>query len=520
MQVISNIKSFHLCPIEDKFVVSIFTRHKMKTRILIFIFILSAASFPQGHFQSFLNRINSVISGTERQAVADSFFNYARNVRIPFVDNDTAVFLYRGNATSAAIAGDFTNWEATTQFIKIQPTNLFYYRQKFEMNARLDYKLAITNNSGTQWILDPENPHRVSGGFGPNSELAMPDYIQPDEIIYNTAIPHGIFEQKQLLSINTNKNYNITVYLPPGYNSAKHYPAVYFQDGSEYINLGSAFNVLDNTTEEHLINKVIAVFVTPTDRNEEYAGGLRNQYAAFFANELVPFIDSLYSTIKNPHMRLVMGDSYGGNISALISYYYPEVFGNCGLHSAAFQNYNYEVDSLFFTSSKKDIKFSSIWGTYEPLWQNMRMFRDSLIAKGYEFQWLEVPEGHSWGQWRANIDRIIEYIFPYGLTDVYADNKPSILKDYTLSQNYPNPFNSSTIIKFSLYDVSGINSVVKVQLKVYNLLGEEIATLVDDYKRSGNYEIRFDAPSLTSGVYFYRLTAGTSSVTKQMIYLK
>lgn len=484
----------------------------MKKHILILLVVKSSLAFPQGHFQSFLNHMNTLVSSSERQAAADSFFNYAKTVRIPFIDNDTAVFVYRGNVNSISIAGDFTGWNPAIALTRIQPTNFYYHMKKFEMNARLDYKYVV---SGTQWILDPENPHQVSGGFGPNSELAMPDYIQPDEILYNPAILHGTTEQKQILSSNTNRNYNLRIYLPPGYNPSKHYPAVYFQDGSEYISLGSADNVLDNITNEQRINKVIAVFVTPTNRNEEYAGSLRNQYAAFFAQELVPFVDSNYSSIKDPHMRLVMGDSYGGNISALISYYYPEVFGNCGLHSGAFQNYNYEVDSLYFSSPKKDIKFSSVWGTYEPLWQNMRMFRDSLIAKGYDFQWLELPEGHSWGQWRANIDRIVEYIYPYGITSV--NNEYSAPANYILAQNYPNPFNSSTIIRYSIPQT---NSETKVQLKIFDLLGREVITLVDEFKRSGSYEVRYDAPSLSSGIYFYRLTTGTLSETKQMIYLK
>lgn len=487
----------------------------MKKQILLLLVLLTTSSFPQGHFQSFLNHINTIVSSTERQTAADSFFNYAKTISIPFIDNDTAVFLYRGAANSVSIAGDFTGWEPNKQLIRIQPTNFYYYRQKFEMNARLDYKYVVTT-TGTQWILDPENPHKVSGGFGPNSELAMPEYIQPSEILYNAAIPHGTTEQKQLFSTNTNRNYNLTIYLPPGYNPTKHYPAVYFQDGSEYIILGSAVNVLDNITNLQRINKVIAVFVTPNNRNIEYADSLRHKYAAFFAKELVPFIDSIYSTIKDPHMRLVMGDSYGGNISAIISYSYPEVFGNCGLHSGAFQNYNYEIYNLFLTAPKKDIKFSSVWGTYEPLWDKMRSFRDSLTAKGYEFQWLELPEGHSWGQWRATIDRIVEYIFPYGITSVNAANEVSLPEVYTLEQNYPNPFNPSTKIRYSVPEGKEGN----VQLIIYDVLGNQISILVDDFRKSGQYEVEFNAALLSSGVYFYRLITDGTSVTKQMIYLK
>ena len=94
----------------------------------------------------------------------------------------------------------------------------------------------------------------------------------------------------------------------PGYIILLNYPAVYFQDGAEYISLGSAVNVLDNLIDSAKIDKIVGVFVTPNNRNNEYAGTIRNQYRLFFVNELVPLIDSLYSTYNDPAKRLVLGD--------------------------------------------------------------------------------------------------------------------------------------------------------------------------------------------------------------------
>lgn len=485
----------------------------MKKFIPLLVIIISISVYPQGHFESFLKRITSVSGSDSRQAIADSFVTFARTKGIPFIENDTAVFLYRGTPNSAAIAGDFTDWNPTISMERIYPTNFFYYRKKFEMNARLDYKFVVTFPSSSQWILDPENSHTVSGGYGPNSELAMPDYVQPWEIQYRTSVQHGKLEQRQIFSSNTNINYKLNIYLPAGYNSSKTYPTVYFQDGAEYISLGSAVNVIDNLIDSLKINKVIAVFVTPNNRNEEYAGSIRNEYASFFAKELVPFIDSLYPTIKSPEMRLVLGDSYGGNISGIICYSYPNVFGNCGLHSAAFQPYNYEVIEKFLSSPKLNVKFSSIWGTYEPLWQPNRTFRDSLIAKGYSFQWLELPEGHSWGQWRASTDRILEYIFPYGITGI-DENEIVVPKDCRLEQNYPNPFNSTTHIRFNISENS------HVVIKLYDLLGRERALIVNEYFNAGSHDVSFSSDNLSSGTYFYSMTAGNYFETKKMIYLK
>ena len=315
----------------------------------------------------------------------------------------------------------------------------------------------------------------------------------------------------------------MSIYLPPGYDSLSSttYPSVYFQDGSEYITLGKAVNVLDNLLDSNKIQPVIGVFVKPNNRNEEYAGSLRNQYRLFFVNELVPYIDANYKTKLDPKERLVLGDSYGGNISALISYNHPEVFGLCGLHSAQFSPYNYEAYFLIVNGPVKDIKWSSIWGTYDGLYAIMRLFRDYLISASYEIDWLERPEGHSWGLWRATIDRMLEYFYPAEPNTV-NDEDISIADDYVLYQNYPNPFNPSTKIKFTVLTVeTHRDASLPVILTVYDLLGNEVATLVNEVKESGTYEIEFSSTiELTTGIYFYQLKSGSFIETKKMILLR
>ncbi len=83
-----------------------------------------------------------------------------------------------------------------------------------------------------------------------------------------------------------------------------------------------------------------------------------------------------------------------------------------------------------------------------------------------------------------------------------------------LSQNYPNPFNPSTRIRFEI-PASGF-----VTLKVFDVLGREIATLMSGQKSPGTYEMNFDGSALTSGIYYYRLQTGSSVLTKRMVLLK
>jgi hypothetical protein len=91
---------------------------------------------------------------------------------------------------------------------------------------------------------------------------------------------------------------------------------------------------------------------------------------------------------------------------------------------------------------------------------------------------------------------------------------------FLLSQNYPNPFNPLTSIKYTVGVASGQGLVASVKLVVYDLLGREVATLVNERKAPGTYEALFDARSLASGVYLYRMTSGTFMETKKMLLLK
>ena len=89
-----------------------------------------------------------------------------------------------------------------------------------------------------------------------------------------------------------------------------------------------------------------------------------------------------------------------------------------------------------------------------------------------------------------------------------------IADEFELKQNYPNPFNPSTRINFAIPNASFVN------LKVYDVIGNEIATLVSEEKQAGNYEIDFNAAELSGGIYFYQLRAGNFIETRKMTLLK
>ena len=99
-------------------------------------------------------------------------------------------------------------------------------------------------------------------------------------------------------------------------------------------------------------------------------------------------------------------------------------------------------------------------------------------------------------------------------TSVLEPGSDVLPKVFALQQNYPNPFNPTTTIQFALPTES------QVVLKIYNLLGREVATLVNEELQPGKYKVDFEANGLPSGVYFYRIQAGGFSKTRKLTLLK
>ncbi|MDR3666994.1 MAG: T9SS type A sorting domain-containing protein [Ignavibacteriaceae bacterium] len=100
---------------------------------------------------------------------------------------------------------------------------------------------------------------------------------------------------------------------------------------------------------------------------------------------------------------------------------------------------------------------------------------------------------------------------PTGIKDNGQDN---IAKSYNLDQNYPNPFNPSTSIRYSVPNDGMVN------LSVYNTLGQKVGSLVNQFTKAGNYEVKFDASRYASGIYFYRIESGSFTSVKKMILMK
>lgn len=154
--------------------------------------------------------------------------------------------------------------------------------------------------------------------------------------------------------------------------------------------------------------------------------------------------------------------------------------------------------------------FSSWSGTIQSSPVALTIGQDVPGDNNYNFNgWLDDIRIYDYALSMAEIQNLYTLY-----TSVHNQNNSPLPKEYSLSQNYPNPFNPTTRFRFS------IAGVCFVTLKIYDVLGREIATLVNEKKSSGVYEIEFDGKNLSGGIYFYKLTAGSFEETKKFVLLK
>ena len=176
-------------------------------------------------------------------------------------------------------------------------------------------------------------------------------------------------------------------------------------------------------------------------------------------------------------------------------------------------NLFHTISSLTINSNGNIFAGTFAWGIYRST-NNANNWE--LINEGFNYKetYISSLAINSNGFIYAGIDAKGGVYRSINSTTSVKDKILSQSQDFSLSQNYPNPFNPLTSIQYA------IRNRQFVMIKVYDLLGKEVMTLIDEEKLPGNYEVEFDGSNLTSGTYFYRMQAGDFSETKKLILVK
>ena len=216
----------------------------------------------------------------------------------------------------------------------------------------------------------------------------------------------------------------------------------------------------------------------------------------------------------NSKRKYLVGHSMGGYGAWVIGQKSVETWAALGIHAGALGYGGSKYLTADVAQKLKDVPVYFICGTQDGLMSVNQTAYQLLHAAGNEHLFfLTFNGGHD--ALLENWEQMYDWVRQFTNERVTkTDDKAQIPICSMLFQNYPNPFNPATQISYAL-SASGF-----VSLKVYDVLGKEVATLVNELKEAGSYEVKFDALKLSSGIYFYRITAGSFIQTKKMVVAK
>ena len=364
-------------------------------------------------FLTFVDSLN-LIAEEERNLQFEKFLE--KQDQLPIIESDRVFFIARAQYGKAPLLlADFNgflhprymNQPELGAMLAIPGTRWHYRSVSLLPKARIAYRIKV----GEQVFTDPLNPRVVLAFRQLYSEVRMPDYEIAPEIISDQSIPRGHLIALTLKSEKLQQERNVQIYTPPGYDKKKTYPSVYFHDGTFQIEEGRTPQILDYLIVMGKIQPLIAVFDDPQVRGREYRGD--PDYIAYVSEELIPYVDEHYATKAEAESRAVIGFSRAGQ-SALYLSHTLDQFDLCGIFSPAIIPGDSQEFVQELRSRPHKPKALFMVGTiYDGIWYpDSEALKKTFQQEEFNFQYVEIPEGHNIPAWRTELDTMLEFFFP------------------------------------------------------------------------------------------------------------
>jgi 23S rRNA (adenine2503-C2)-methyltransferase len=385
---------------------------KLAAAMVVLLMIAGCAAEPTT-FRDFHDYIDDV-PVEQREAAIEKFIGSRGGT--PIIENQTRLVFFAKDkdGQTPRIVGDFNGWAVTPQGydasigvpIRIEGTSWSYLESKSYTNARLEYVFFFDKEAAT----DPKNPRTVQAYAGPRSEVRMPFWVAQPEVDASGAAPRGEVIAQTVTSRFLGGPRRVWFYLPAGYPSTPLragandilYPVVYVLDGANYVEKMDVPRILDHLIANKTIPPVMAVFVEPGERQEEYS---RNQrWRAFMADELVPMVDKRFRTFSAPDQRMILGSSLAAYGAVDLAVEYPSLFGLCAAIAPPAQTFSLVENQRKAQAAVVSIKFFVLGGVYDSMIDGARKLRTTLDDYSAPVSYLEVSEGHNTNTFRGHLD--------------------------------------------------------------------------------------------------------------------
>lgn len=367
-------------------------------------------------------------SGPTREAV-DAWM---RRHQFPLVEGSAATFVWRGEADGVKLRHFIYGLETAQPLARAEGTDLWWLTIEVPARSRIEYKLEVLRNGGSEWVQDPLNPHRARDPFGANSVLQGDGYRVPEWVHPDPKARRGVLEPFSLHSNAFGGRRGGHVYLPARFRTSRRYPLLVVHDGADYLKYSGMKTVFDNLLERLEVPDMIVAFIDSPDRLVEY--GNDERHARYVTEELVPHLASRFPLLDQPRARGLMGASFGGVASFSTAIRYPRFWGRLLLQSGSFaftdigrRNHRGPVfDRVveFMNAFRADPKVVServfvSCGVYESLIYENRSLVPLLEATGMEVRFAEARDGHNWENWRDRSREGLSWLFRGPLMMVY-----------------------------------------------------------------------------------------------------
>ena len=331
----------------------------------------------------------------------------------------------------------------------------------------------------------------IPGGWGPGTEM-IENPLQPGEYsatVQLDASPGSQFGQKYFIQTTR------TVFpLPPNGG---------WEEGPHGANYEYTYTGHDTTLPERFFDGITGILKTPV--TAIFSVDMKGAIDAI-TSQPFPSIDSVFIGGSETPFWWEYGHAYADTVHELKLYddgTHGDLVAGDSIYSGTFTFPKGSVNKFWFMYSVM----------YHPLYPSGTMEQnEENTQNNFDNHQMMLPDSAGSAPIRFTTNKFGNY---QDTTVTGIRSVPnSVPKSFTLDQNYPNPFNPTTMIRYSVPRNS------QVTLKIYNVLGQEVATLFSGAQKAGTYELDFNAARFASGVYFYRLQAGGFSSTKKMMLLK
>ena len=383
--------------------------------LIVALCAAGCAGEPQS-LKSLLRHVDAVTDPAAKTAAVERYL--ATRGANPVVEqNSRLIFFVRDDGTGRTprIVGDFNAWAMTPQGydavagtpIRIADTPWSYLEGTAFANARLEYTLLFEKEAAT----DPRNPRTVRTFTGPRSEIRMPFFASHPEVDGPAPAQSGRVTEHAVTSRTLAGTRRVWTYVPAGYDASQElYPTVYFLDGGNYSDWMAVPAVLDRLIAAKRIPPVIAVFVEPGNRQEEYSRS--PAWRAFVATDLVPFVDTRLRTFPAPDQRVIFGSSLGAYGALDLAVEHPEVFGLCAAIAPPAQAATLITNQTQGQRAVTGVRFFVLGATYDTDVKGARTLRTALEEARANVIYEEVPEGHAAETFRGHIGDALKVLVP------------------------------------------------------------------------------------------------------------